>query len=369
MKKLIYTFILAVLCTPVFSQVPMLGEIRLFAGNFAPQGWAFCDGQLLNIDTNPELFSLIGTTYGGNGTTTFALPRLNGRVVIGTGQGPGLSNYVAGQTGGSANITFTQANLPSHSHSFSPPGTSEPGNSDSPAGTIAAMANHPIYHTSANSSMAAGGLNVDVEPAGGNQPQNNMQPYTAINYIIAVEGAFQIAADPYLGEIKLIAGSQIPSGWVAANGQLLTIIHHSALFDLLGTTHGGNGRSNFALPDLRGRVPIGRGQALNGANFPLGATGGQENQTLDITMLPSHTHNATGSYKVFSGIGNTDTPVGNYPAINPQRGNEFSTSQGSISTGTIITETTGSGQQFSNIQPFVAMQYIIAIQGIVPSMD
>src|SRR3954468_23228168 len=96
---------------------PFLGEIRMFGGNFAPRGWAFCNGQILSIAQNTALFSLLGTTYGGNGQTTFGLPDLRGRVAVSAGQGPGLSNYSLGELAGSESVTLTSANMPAHNHS------------------------------------------------------------------------------------------------------------------------------------------------------------------------------------------------------------------------------------------------------------
>jgi microcystin-dependent protein len=161
---------------------PILGQIIIFAGNFAPRGWALCDGQLLPISQNTALFSLLGTTYGGDGRTTFALPDLRGRVPIHAGQGPGLSNYALGARGGSESTTLTTNNLPAHSHPLLATSTGQAD--DSPAGNVLAQAD--IY--------AAGPTNVtlgtSVGPVGENQPLPNLQPYTCINAIIALEGVY-----------------------------------------------------------------------------------------------------------------------------------------------------------------------------------
>src|SRR5262245_42833413 len=114
-----------------------IGSIILFAGNFAPRGWAFCQGQILSIAQNTALFSILGTTYGGNGQTTFALPDLRGRVPIGTGQGPGLSNIDLGEQSGSENVTLLASNMPPHTHDYIP-AASQTGSSDSPVGLVPA---------------------------------------------------------------------------------------------------------------------------------------------------------------------------------------------------------------------------------------
>jgi microcystin-dependent protein len=169
---------------------PFLGEIRIFGGNFAPNGWALCEGQLLSIAQNTALFSLLGTTYGGNGVNDFALPDLRGRVPVGFGQGPGLSSYAQGQTGGAENQTLTTQQMPAHSHAVQ--ATETPSTSD-PKGAVPA---HPLIaatpaspygaHPDGNTTMNSG----MIGPTGGGQPVNVVQPYLAVNYIIALQGIY-----------------------------------------------------------------------------------------------------------------------------------------------------------------------------------
>jgi microcystin-dependent protein len=180
---------------------PFLAEIKLFAGNFAPKGWAFCQGQLLSISQNQALFSLVGTMYGGNGTTTFGLPDLRGRVAIGFGQGSGLSNYTQGDKGGVETVTLGPTQMPAHTHPFTP-GTlainavNAAGNSQSPAGALPATEAVGVtatYSTAApDSTMAASALTGApvIGQAGGAQPIPILQPYLALNYIIALQGIF-----------------------------------------------------------------------------------------------------------------------------------------------------------------------------------
>lgn len=168
---------------------PFLGEITLFAGNFAPKNWAFCWGQTLAISQNQALFSLLGTTYGGNGQTTFALPDLRGRVPLGMGQGLGLSNFVQGEMGGRESVTLTSNQLPSHSHSTVMSVSSSPGNSAAPNGKYLAASNRrDDQFTDQPTDGNLAGLTSG--PAGGNQPHENMQPYLALNFIIALQGLF-----------------------------------------------------------------------------------------------------------------------------------------------------------------------------------
>lgn len=153
---------------------PFIGQIMLFAGNFAPRGWALCNGQLLPIAQNTALFSILGTTYGGNGQTTFALPDLRGRAPIHWGQGPGLNPYTLGEQGGAESVTLTTANLPPHTHGlqFAPDASGDPSHS------IAASATQEKLH---------GG---DTQVAGAGQPFDNRAPYLVMNYCIALEGVY-----------------------------------------------------------------------------------------------------------------------------------------------------------------------------------
>jgi microcystin-dependent protein len=167
---------------------PYVGEIRPFAGNFAPLGWALCNGSLMPIAASQALFSLIGTTYGGDGQTTFGLPDLRGRAAIHQGAGAGLSNYPIGAQIGQETVTVIVAQMGSHAHSFA--GTNTAGNTPTPGPTAvlaATLAGFPIYDGSASPV----GLSAQaVTSIGGSAPHNNRQPYQAITYIIALEGIY-----------------------------------------------------------------------------------------------------------------------------------------------------------------------------------
>jgi microcystin-dependent protein len=167
---------------------PFIGEITLFAGNFAPRGWAFCNGQLLPISQNTALFSILGTTYGGNGQTTFALPDLRGRVPIHAGQGPGLSNYTLGQVGGAENVTLQTSQLPAHSHAVN--AVAGGGNQASPVGNLPAIESTGTSKDYSNAA-ATGAMNAGmIGNAGQGQPVPVIQPYECVNYIIALQGIF-----------------------------------------------------------------------------------------------------------------------------------------------------------------------------------
>ena len=165
---------------------PFVAEIRIFAGNFAPRGWAFCNGQLLPIAQNTALFSLIGTTYGGDGRTTTALPNLEGRAPMHPGRGPGLTDRRLGQRGGVETVTLTEAQMPNHHHPFM--ASPSPGESPSPGGNaFGRPVGGSIYGAATNLVPMA---EQALPAAGGSQAHNNMQPYLAINYIIALVGLY-----------------------------------------------------------------------------------------------------------------------------------------------------------------------------------
>lgn len=166
---------------------PFLGEIKLVPYNFAPRGWAFCDGTIMSIAQNTALFALLGTTYGGNGQSTFALPDLRSRAVVGFGQGPGTSNYALGEQLGVEAVTLTVAQIPPHTHGLHV--SSAQGDTSSPSNNYLAKAPLAIgnlYGAGANAVMAPGTIALD----GNSTPHNNLQPYLVLNYIIALQGIF-----------------------------------------------------------------------------------------------------------------------------------------------------------------------------------
>lgn len=163
---------------------PFVAEIRIFPFNFAPRGWAWCDGQLLPLSQNTALFSLLGTTYGGNGANNFALPDLRGRAPMHPGQGPGLSLHDLGETGGSETVTLLESEIPAHSHTLS--ASIRPADALNPA-TLAVGTGNNVYAPPSNTTLAASEA---LAPAGGSQPHNNMQPYLTFYFCIALQGVF-----------------------------------------------------------------------------------------------------------------------------------------------------------------------------------
>jgi microcystin-dependent protein len=165
---------------------PFVAEIRIFPFNFAPKGWAWCNGQLMPISQNTALFSLLGTTYGGDGKSTFALPDLEGRAPMHPGQGPGLSLHDLGETGGSETVTLLESEIPAHSHGLRASLDDADLAIPTPARSLAKASANLYAPLSQNVSMAAEALT----PAGGDQPHNNMQPYLTFYFNIALQGVF-----------------------------------------------------------------------------------------------------------------------------------------------------------------------------------
>lgn len=164
---------------------PFVGEIRMFAGNFAPRGWAFCDGQLLAVSQNDALFSLLGTIYGGDGRTTFGLPDLRGRIPIHAGHGPGLSNRRLGAKAGSENVTLTVNQMPSHTHPMQ--ATTNPASRTSPEGALPARSGLDAFRVLGTPSQ---NLAPSITNTGGSRSHTNLMPYLCVHFIIALFGIY-----------------------------------------------------------------------------------------------------------------------------------------------------------------------------------
>ena len=183
---LISTSLFAITPNTQAGMQPFVGEIDWFAGNFPPRGWAFCDGQLLSISSNTALFSILGTTYGGDGRTTFALPDVRGRTLIHMGTGPGLSPRLLGQRSGTENETLTLAEMPAHTHTLKASDGS--ATAKVPAGNVMASPGRTRLYDSSDANV-----NMDesaITTTGGSAPMNNMQPYNTLSCIIALTGIY-----------------------------------------------------------------------------------------------------------------------------------------------------------------------------------
>ncbi|MGH3767411.1 MAG: phage tail protein [Pseudonocardiaceae bacterium] len=167
---------------------PFIAEIRIFPFNFPPKGWAWCDGQILPINQNTALFSLLGTTYGGDGKSNFALPDLQGRAPMHPGQGPGLSLHDLGETGGSDTVALLESEIPGHSHAMA--GSNQPAEDHTPDNEVLARSvGASLYQTVTNQNVVQLAAEA-LAPAGGDQPHNNLQPYLTCYFTIALQGVY-----------------------------------------------------------------------------------------------------------------------------------------------------------------------------------
>ncbi|KAA9339017.1 phage tail protein [Adhaeribacter soli] len=173
-----------------------LAIIKMFAGNFAPRGFAFCQGQIISINSNMALFSLLGTVYGGDGVNTFGLPDLRGRIPVGTGQGPGMHLIQLGEMAGTEYVTILPSQMPMHTHpaqvSVQPPVNADSANTETPEGTFMAISNSQIYTDTPGSGQVGGAFpaKVTIGVAGGSQPLPIRNPYLGMNYVICTEGVY-----------------------------------------------------------------------------------------------------------------------------------------------------------------------------------
>ena len=166
---------------------PFVAEIRIFPFNFPPKGWAWCNGQLMPLSQNTALFSLLGTTYGGNGKSNFALPDMQGNAPMHPGQGPGLSLHDLGETGGSETVSLLESEIPAHSHSVGAQNVPLSALAQAAGNTFTHPANGNLFDTGTTLVNMSGNM---LAPAGGDQPHNNMQPYLTLNFCIALQGVF-----------------------------------------------------------------------------------------------------------------------------------------------------------------------------------
>lgn len=350
--------------------IGFLGEIRMFAGSFAPNGWALCDGSALPISLYEQLYNLLGNAFGGDGNTTFALPDLRGRVPLHMGNGSGLTPRTIGWSGGNERVTLSAEQMPAHSHVLS--GVAVPATDRTPnQSSLLADSEREIYAPPAHPVAMSPS---SVATAGGGSPHDNMQPFACVTFIIAIDGVYpsvyaatplprttdSSSADAYTGEIKLFAGDYTPPGWMTCDGQRLLIGKNGALFAVVGTTYGGNGREFFALPDLRGRVPV-----HPQSSRPLGDAGGNAAVTLTGDTIPAHSHSLAAS----SAAANSTEVDGNMLGTLSGDGELYAANAAAADLVPLSPKTlapSGGGQAHNNMQPYLTVTFMICVEGYDP---
>lgn len=335
-----------------------IGTVLCVPYMYEPAGFAFCDGRLVPIAQNTALFSVIGTSFGGDGKTNFALPDLRSRAP----RHRDSSNPV-GEASGVEQVQLDLTQLAQHTHAVQ--ATQAGASVTSPQGAVLA-AGAPRGIAAYTPQGTIGGLvEHALGDAGGTSAHSNIQPYVAMNFVIALNGMYPAPPQDneyFLGEIRIFPWGVVPTGWAQCNGQLLSIPQNQALFSVLGTSFGGNGTSTFALPDLRGRTELGAGQGPGLSPYVVGQRAGTETVSLSMQQMPAHFHDMDGTV----GAPTTGAPQGNMLAIDAQIFN----SQGFDATmDPNAVASTGSGAGHENMMPFLTLNYCISLTGIFPARN
>jgi microcystin-dependent protein len=317
-----------------------------------------CDGAELEIAGNEDLYATIGTAYGGDGETTFALPDLRGRAPLHRGQRPGSSAYALGAKGGVEGVALTVQQLPAHTHGFQ--ASSNPGASSNPAGHVMATTGAArLFREATPTALLAA---VAVAAVGASDSHENRMPFVAINYVVATGPDATSGDGPFVGEIRLASFDTVPAGWARCDGQLLPIEQNPVLFSVVSTMYGGDGESTFALPDVRGSVVIGSGPGDTSEYFQ-GTAGGAAGVALDASELPAHAH------RVRANLGDADLQ-GPGPTNALARAElpcyQTNASTGIVTMGSATIAPAGSGASHNNRQPFITLSYLIALEGEIP---
>ena len=335
------------------------GEIRIFAGNFAPAGWLACDGSSVPIASYPALAALLKPVFGGD-SQNFKLPDLRGRAPLHVSSGLAL-----GAAGGSETAQILTAGMPAHTHT--PVATDSSATTRSGQSTDSfAESQSRIYSTQATGQMSS----FAVSTVGKGLAHENMQPSLAMTFIICASGSAptqqdgEFTGEGFIAEIKLFAGNFAPKNFAKCEGQILSLGQNTVLFSLLGTTYGGDGKSTFALPDLRGSVPIGAGTGNGLTQRFLGDTVGSSAVSLTPDQLPPHSHPLAAAPVP----GTTNDPSGNVLAMPFNGGNLYAPSapQDPSLTPLAPSSPTGQGLPHNNMQPYLALTYLITLQGVYP---
>jgi microcystin-dependent protein len=343
---------------------PYLGEIRMFGGPFAPQGWAFCDGRELAIANYRDLYGLIGTTYGGDGTSNFKLPDMRGRVPISKSANSGAdSPFPLGASAGMEAFTLDASQLAAHSHPLSASGAA--ANTRMPAGNALGVAAGTIY--TSNPGRGLSSMNAAaVDSVGGGQPHTNLQPYLCVSFIIALNGITPSATsatsdgEPFIGEIRMFSFGVAPPGWLLCDGRTFPVFQGETiqLQTVISEYFGGDGMHTFALPNLLGCAPVFWQQGPGLSPRHLGERGGVPAVNIEESQMPAHTHQLSTSTEP----GNTNTPAGAFTGT----GTALFAPPDSLQPMAQMLAHAGHGDAHNNMMPYLTVYFCIAVRGFLP---
>ena len=339
---------------------PYVGEVRIFAGDYAPAGWAVCDGTELPVADNAELFALVGTTYGGDGVDTFKLPDLRARAALHAGQGPGTSSYAMGATGGVEQVAVTTGQLPAHSHGLAV--STSGGTGNDAEGNVLAESSINLFIAEAPTSLMA---STAVVPIGSSNGHENRMPFIALNYIVAVAEQQPADTQPLVGEVRAVSFDDAPAGWTRCSGQEIPVEQNPVLFAVIGSIYGGDGVSTFALPNIEGSVVVGCGQGDGLSEYFQGDTGGVASVAIAADEMPTHTHRVRASIRG----GDLQAPGPSRALARSSGGFAYQTNVSSSLTAMSpeALQTTGASAPHNNLPPILVLNHLIALDGQVPS--
>ncbi|MGC4130385.1 MAG: tail fiber protein [Bergeyella sp.] len=330
-------------------------EISLFAFDFAPVGWAKCEGQLLQVINHLDLYSLLGNRFGGDGVKTFALPDLRGKVIIGSGAG-----YPAFISEGSSVHQLTIQEMPKHRHGAV--ASSENADAATPMDNF--WAADTGYTQTTNSQMSTKALS----NTGGNQPHDNMSPYLSLNYCICLKGIHPTESfnddEEFTGVVKALCTPLVPNNWLFCDGREVPVARYANLFSIIGYTYGGS-KDTFCLPDLRGRAAVNFGETEELTSYKLGEKAGEKEVKLTTPQLPRHRHGTNAAL-----AGNTQVATNSIWANEPKsppliKSYATNKGKGAIMNTNAIGEAGGDAAH-NNMMPFLSLNFYINAGGYAP---
>ncbi|MDK2867457.1 MAG: hypothetical protein PWP51_2346 [Clostridiales bacterium] len=355
------------------NQNSQVGEIKIFAGNFAPKNWAYCDGQMLSKEKYKALYDLIGTTYGSDGDSTFALPDLRGRVPVHKGTGTGLSTYQLGQKRGEASVQLKEYQLPKHTHVFYV--STQPATDTNPHNLLIANSKINLYKDAKSSEKRVAMASETISETGGGKPHTNLQPFTSIAYIICINeetptegdaGSDEVLMDQFIGEVRAFSYYNVPKGWLRCNGKSFGINKYSSLYGVIDDQFGGKSHVEFNVPNITERIVIHRNN-----DFRVGFMGGTEKVSINNSEMPKHTHSLRAIDEVADEnlcdseymIARANFPDSrNLKVYRNQKENLVAMSSAAISA-------TGESSAHDNVMPSLSLQYCIAYKGTYPPRE